>query len=374
MGRANLQPLDTKIRRGTEGGGVVWDIPAKGKIGFFLIFGVLWTLTTAVVSGGFLLTFLSGGKTEGNLPNWWLIPFFGVFWVTGLILLYLGVRETCMKHRLSVSAGELILQREMLGRRSEKRMLVSEIRSVVQAVFYQQNYQPVFGIEIKGARGKLRFGSGLGDPDKAWLVADLRETIFGSDPARASVSDARPLPLPPRNANFSVEIPNAREQMWPIAIIMGLVGIGFLVFVTKFFHDAPSSAGKNAPLSIWIFDSIFYLAEHGFQLVATLAGGAMVITSIILLIHLLRSPNSVRKLEGNSVEIAIRSYRHSLVWKEQTFPRTNVTDVRASQSGSSGEKIMKRLELIVGNQVVKLASWVDGEKADAVVREVRAVL
>jgi DNA-directed RNA polymerase subunit RPC12/RpoP len=220
VGRADLPPPDTKIRRGTEGGGVVWDIPAKGKIGFFLIFGLLWTLMTAVVSGGFLLTFLSGGKTEGNLPNWWLIPFFCVFWVTGLILLYLGVRETWMKHRLSVSAGELILQREMLGRRSEKRMLVSEIRSVEQAVFYQQNYEPVFGIEIKGARGKLRFGSGLGDPDKAWLVADLRETIFGISPPPA----ARPAGAGP--TNFSVELPRADKHLVPIAIVLGITGTG----------------------------------------------------------------------------------------------------------------------------------------------------
>jgi hypothetical protein len=81
-----------------------------------------------------------------------------------------------------------------------------------------------------------------------------------------------------------------------------------------------------------------------------------------------------RRIEGNATEISIRTYRNGLILKDRSFPRREVTDIRASVSGSSGSTPMKRLDLIVGDRAEKLASWIDGDEADALVRKVREAL
>ena len=48
---------------------VVWEIPAKGKFGFFMFFAVMWLGITVLVSGGFLITILTGGEVEGDMPK-----------------------------------------------------------------------------------------------------------------------------------------------------------------------------------------------------------------------------------------------------------------------------------------------------------------
>jgi hypothetical protein len=43
--------------------------------------------------------------------------------------------------------------------------------------FYQKNYRPVYGIEIKASNGKIRFGSALTEEEKSWLCWEIREFI-----------------------------------------------------------------------------------------------------------------------------------------------------------------------------------------------------
>ncbi len=168
------KPSWTKIRRDVKGdGSVVWVIPARGRFGFFLYFGVCWILVTAMVSGGFLFSFSSGGRIKGNFPEWVFVPFFAMFWVIGLFFLYAGLREKYMSHVVSVGGGIVRLRREMFGKVREKVLQEKGVTSVAEKVFYQRNYQPVYGIEIRGIEGKLRFGSNLEGEEKAWLVADI---------------------------------------------------------------------------------------------------------------------------------------------------------------------------------------------------------
>jgi hypothetical protein len=99
VGRADQPPV-TAIRRERTPVGTVWHIPAGGKFGFFMFFGTFWCLITAFVSGGFLLTFLTGGEIEGNMPKWAMMPFFGIFWAIGLGTLYMGAREKWLRQRV----------------------------------------------------------------------------------------------------------------------------------------------------------------------------------------------------------------------------------------------------------------------------------
>ncbi len=95
---SDAPPADTKIiRKSIHANEVVWEIPASGRFGFFFVFAVMWLFITAVVSGGFLIAFLKGEKMESNMPVWFLIPFFGIFWAVGLGMLYAGLREKYLK-------------------------------------------------------------------------------------------------------------------------------------------------------------------------------------------------------------------------------------------------------------------------------------
>lgn len=367
VGRADQPPV-TRICRERTPGGTVWHLPAGGKFGFFMFFGTFWCFITALVSGGFLVTILTGGKIEGNMPEWAMIPFFGIFWAIGLTTLYMGVREKWLTHRLTVAAGELLLRREMFGRHSEKRLAITDIRSVEQKEFYQKNYRAVYGIEIKAARGKLRFGSTLAAEEKAWLVADLREAIFGPPP----VSD--PAPRERRSAHFSVEIPQARKHLWSVAIMLMVIGVTFIVVWFKFLNEPAPRGTSDEPAIIALISRLFDLLSTAFQGIWVFSAVAMAVGGFYLFIRLLRERHHVRKLEGNDSEITVRTYRHGRVWKEKTFPRPEVSDIRASTSGHSNGKTMKRLELIIGNKAESLASWIDGDAADALVAEVRAGL
>lgn len=372
-GHAGQPPSTTKIRRETLPDAAVWHIPAHGSFGFFMFFGILWTLITAVVSGGFLFAFLTGGEIKGGLPDWTLIPFFGVFWAVGLACLYLGVRQKWMKHRLSVANGQLVLRREIFGRSKEKSLPVAGIIGIEQKVFYQQNYQQVFGIEVKGARGKLRFGSALDAAEKAWLVADLREAVFG--PAKpAAMTSPEAGSSNRRRQAFSVELPHSRKQLWPLAIASSLVGVTFLIVSVTLLNEPWESWQSDQPIPIRVFDAIFNVFTHGMQAAFFLMGLATFIGGLALLVHLVRSRGQVRKLEGNATEIAVRTYRNNRVWQEKTYACDTVSDIRASQSGSSGSKVMKRIELIAGDEAIKLAGWIDGDAADALVAQIKPCL
>jgi hypothetical protein len=49
---------------------------------------------------------------------------------------------------------------------------------------------------------------------------------------------------------------------------------------------------------------------------------------------------SFRRIEANATEISIRTYRNGLILKDKSFPRREVSDIRASVSGSSNSTNM----------------------------------
>ena len=93
-----------------------------------------------------------------------------------------------------------------------------------------------------------------------------------------------------------------------------------------------------------------------------------------LVAHYLSHRNKQRRIEGDAGQISIRTYRGNRILKDESFQRKDVTDIRAFVSGSSGSQPLKRVELIVGERSIKLADWMNGEEADALVESVRVSL
>lgn len=366
-GRADQPPVDTKItRRADVPGTTVWQIPASGKFCFLMVFGVLWCAITALVSGGFLLAFLSGKAVEGDFPEWVLIPFFGIFWAVGLGVLFAAFRNKYASHRITVDASSVTLVRELFGKTKKSSLPADSIESVAQAVFYLQNYEPVYGVEIRGKRGKLRFGSVLTAEEKAWLVADLRRVVFGADSAQA-------IPAA-RQAYFSVTLPQSRKHLWPFAVMMTLMGVGFFFVGIYLIDSGEAGPSGTSPGFLHGIDILFWGLSNSFRVIWMLMSGIMAMGGMALTVWLIRTRDRETRVEGTESEVSIRIYQRGLILNDRSFPRDSVTDIRASVSGSSNGQPMKRIELLVGNRAEKIASWVDGEKADALVAEVRGAL
>ncbi len=366
-GRADQPLVDTKITRRTDvPGTTVWQIPASGKFGFFLFFGVIWCAITAIVSGGFLLAFLSGKAVEGDFPEWVLIPFFGIFWAVGLGVLYAAFRNKYASHRITADARSVTLVRELFGKFKKKSLPADSIESIAQAVFYQQNYEPVYGVEIRGKRGKLRFGSSLTAEEKAWLVADLRRVVLGDDAAQA-------IPAA-RQAYFSVTLPQSRKHLWPFAVMMTLMGVGFFFVGIYLIDGGEARPSGSSPGFLHGIDVLFWGLSNSFRTLWIFMSGIMATGGLALMIWMIRTRDRETRVEGTESEISIRSYQRGLILQDRSFPRDSVSDIRASVSGSSNGQPMKRIELIAGNRAEKIASWVDGEKADVMVAEVRGAL
>ncbi len=356
-GRVGEPPPDTRVRSGEDGlAGRFWEIPPSRRPNFFLFFALFWLAITALVSGGFLFAFLSGGEIEGDMPGWVMIPFFGVFWAIGLGVLYIGVREMLARHRITVTGSRITYRRELLGRVSEKSLSRENLASITQREFYQKNYRPVYGIEIRGAEGKIRFGSGLRDAEKGWLVAELEHAAMPRAEAAAAGGGAlAPIPLGVTAADgpFSAVIPGIGRHALLMGLVLCLMSGAFIAIGFTLMADE----GWIGFRGVWVLmSSVFFLAGAG------------------MAVRFFTNRGKERRIEITPGGVAIRTYRGGRVLKDESFDRREVTDIRASLNGNSGGTPMKRVELIVGQRAVKLANWIDGDKADDLVREVRAAL
>ena len=377
IGFANQPPVGTKIRRETVGSdSVIWHIPAVGKFGFFMFFAVFWLLITGAVSGGFLITFLTGGKIEGNMPNWGIIPFFGLFWAVGLGMLYVAFRQKYMRHTITFGSDRITLRKEMFGKSSEKSLAKSSIAAVSQKEFYQQNYKPIYGIEIRGTDGKLRFGSALTADEKAWLVADFNQVLDGGKNSSsqhetdAPAGTLAPIKVGNRKSVFSVSIPKPGMSAVVGSLVFAIIGVSFVCVGIFLIDGEPMPDDRSGGAITWIHS----LLANGFRTVWTLISSVFAVIGLGMTFSTLREMNKDRRVVGSESEISIRTYRKGLVSDQKSFPREQVHDIRGTESGKSNGSSMKRVELIIGNQTEKIASWIDGDLADQLIREVREAL
>lgn len=367
------QPAASAIQRlGAPPGDCEWRIPASGKSGGLLAFGIIWCLITAFASGTFLFAFLAGGTTfTGEQPIWTVLPIalFALFWTIGIGMLYAGFRAKNASHLLVIGLSRITLRRSLFSRQTERSILRDGTELARLLVFYQQNYKPVHGIEIRSGSGKLRFGSALQPEEKTWLVDDLNTVLkpaSGLEP---------PAPTSPPS-RFSLPIPRSGTRSTPAAITALSIGLVFISVGVLLLPDAirPLARSTGGTGVFRLFDAFFTLITGSFALIWT--GMAAIITSagIVMLVRQIRGRHRETRLEGDELEIAIRTFGHGRVLNQECFPRPGVTAIRAFLNGSNNGSVMKRIELHADGRARTLVSWADGEEVDEFVRLVRAAL
>ena len=271
---------------------------------------------------------LTGGEVERDMPEWALIPFFAVFYVIGFGFLYAGLREKYQRQRLTIGGGKVTLSKQMFGKSKEKSLSSGTLTFVSKKEFYKQNYQPVYGIEIKGSNGKLRFGSIITTEERAWLLADMKKTLAVENKGQSATAVALITPMkgPRPKSIFSVAVAPPKRPALVASLCVSAFAIGFVCI-----------------------------------------GIGMTVSTV-------RAMNRDLRIEGNDAEISIRSYRRGLIVKNRSFPRRKVTDIRTSNSGHINGKVRKRVELIVGDKAEEIVNWIDGEQADVIAEELRSAL
>jgi Integral membrane protein (DUF2244) len=362
-------PAGTRIRReGVAPGECVWHIPASGKFGFFLFFGLFWTAITAVVSGGFLF----GSPAEGKDSNpWFLYPFFALFWAIGLGMLYVAVRNKYASHRITATRDWVTLRREMFGRVKDKSLVTSQVTNVEQVVFYQQNYEPVYGVEIRGQGGKLRFGTTLGEEEKAWLVADIKRAVFGETPASPRAPGASPeVVAAQRQSSFSFPLPAGPKGHWILGVVFVLIGLGAIVFGLFDGQDFARFGKEDAHWIPKVFDAVFSI----FSLIPIIVGVVFSGVGVLIVRSTWAGGKGEVRLEGDETQVALRTYQHGRVIKEEAFPRSSVSGVRATHTGSMNGKPMKRIDMIVDGKARRITMWTAGDTADVWAADVTRAL
>lgn len=355
-------PAGTRIRReGTGTGDCIWHIPASGKFGFFLFFGLFWTAITAAVSGAFLFSTPAPGQDD---KPWFLYPFFAIFWAIGLGMLYAALRNKYARHQITVTRDLVTLRREMFGRVKEKSLITSNVSSVAQVVFYQQNYQPVYGVEIRGRDGKLRFGTTLREDEKAWLVADIKRAVFGE--SRAVVASSPEMISAQRLSSFSFPLPPAPKGHWILGVVFVLLGVSVIAMGLINGQDFPENGKDGVDGLARVFSAMFSL----FSLIPIIVGLVFGGVGVMMISSTWSGRGKEVRLEGDEIQVALRTYQHGRVIKEQSFPRSSVSEVRATRSGHMNNKPMKRIDLIVDGKAKRITQWTESDVADVWVADV----
>jgi uncharacterized membrane protein len=377
-------PASSRITREIDPSGtIVWNIPASGKSGGLIVFAILWCSITAVISSGFLFASLSSaGETRSDSPGWFLIPFFGVFWAVGLGMFYAAFRNKYARHRISANRDTITLRREFFGRTKEKSLPTGTIKSVAQVMFYQQNYEPVLGIEIRGRHGKLRFGSILSAEEKAWLVTEIKQAALGAGEAAATSScltEPEPKALDPAASTvgksyFSASVTHSLKHHIPFALAACFMGALFLFVISRFWETESLASDQAAPGFIRFFDMLFGLLGNSMRVLFILIGGGMVAGGCSLIVWVIRVHGQQTQIEGSDTLISVRRLKQHRVLSERTFPRAAVTDIRSSVCGATHGIVSKRVQLIVGDTAETVASSITSDQADAMVTEVRRAL
>lgn len=162
------KPADTRIEMSAENGAWVFHIPrTRGSFGM-IIMAVFWNL----VSWPMAIAILGEKKNFLHPPPLWLLP--AIFPALGLGLLYVALRLKFSTHRLTLAPQTVQLRRKLILHK-DRVLPVGEITGVRKKEFYQQNYRPVYGIEITAGSRRIRFGSALTEDEKNWLCWQIRE-------------------------------------------------------------------------------------------------------------------------------------------------------------------------------------------------------
>jgi hypothetical protein len=112
-------------------------------------------------------------KRSNFISNWLLI---GILWLVGLWILCAYLLRVSSRTKIEIDRQNFRLQRWCLGRRYKNIQLRREEISAVklQGIGLSMNKAPITVCVLKWKSRKYKFGTFLTEPEKAWLVAEIK--------------------------------------------------------------------------------------------------------------------------------------------------------------------------------------------------------
>lgn len=174
-------------------------IPPGGKQSRFIgCFAMFWLLVTAIVSGVFCFAMVGDGMQwkGGKAPPVWFLPLFlSAFWAVGIGMTIAWVRLRFTRLLLVLEPSRLAIKRELFN---STKVAVLELEESSQAVLesaYEENDRPVYRVCVTGVGREEKFGTGLAQPEKEWLVRTINgflksDAAADESPAIDSAADA----------------------------------------------------------------------------------------------------------------------------------------------------------------------------------------
>lgn len=343
-GKVGQIPPDTKItRRDLTTGGVVFMIPASGRSGGMLGFGIVWLSFTALVT---LLLIIASflGKVESDIDAApWLLGlgmtlFSALFWMVGIGLIYFGLRAKLAKHVIRLENGQIDYVREFGRKRKHTIMAYEDVSSITATVFYTRNYQPVYGIEIRDANNKARFGTTLTDSEKGWLVAEFNAIVFSGPDSNSLPPTQEDRASTTRKRRFDLVLQPQPKRA--VGFISGLVAV---LFVSALFALGVSPLMADAP---FIFRAI-WLGIISFIAVIMVSGG----------IWSMWNSRKTTRVIFNGQKVTVRMERARAAIAEVSVPIEDVLRIAAYQSGAMNDQDRFDGALITADRLIKLYRW-----------------
>ena len=229
-----------------------WTVPRTGRSDGMLAFACFWL--------GAVIIALFTVPLEDVADDYPIIPALVKigFPLIGLGCLYAALRLRYIHHVLQLDDRHLSLMRSFAGFHKVRQLPREAITSVELLAFYQRNYEPVFGIEIRATAGKFRFGSALSDDDKLWLVHDLRRALGLNQP-----QPAEPLPSPvdpaieESGSAVTLTLPRSKSSLvsgglYLMVLMVGMNAFAMWGFSQEIGRDGTMSAFNKVGRAVFI--------------------------------------------------------------------------------------------------------------------------
>lgn len=161
-------------------------IPAGGKgatgIGCFAL---IWNGFMVVFTTGVLGSFMNAnGQKEGAAV---FLAVITLFWAIGLGFAWFWAKLRFERTLLLLDRERIVVQRMLFGRKRMAETVLDATSRAELVESYQQNGHPVYRIEVSGNGAAAKFGTGLSDDEKNWIVDRINE--FLGLPTAAALED-----------------------------------------------------------------------------------------------------------------------------------------------------------------------------------------
>jgi uncharacterized Zn-finger protein len=152
-------------------------IPGGGKSATGLgCFALMWNGFMCLFTPPWLIGMFQGGGNDAP-PLLVIIPFLGLFWAVGLGMAWFWMKMKYQRTFMLLDRDRLVIQRLLFNhKRIEETFLTADSRAAL-VESYQKNDNPVYRIEVQGSIRAAKFGTGLADAEKDWLVDRINDFL-----------------------------------------------------------------------------------------------------------------------------------------------------------------------------------------------------